>query len=120
MANLAKMSRVHRITKYRGNSDVLDELSYESDVSMDLIKKCSQYESFPTNTRFYASRSDIMNRPYTCAVIDGHPNNVIVDGIGHDGLIIYYHQDQLMWCWARMTNAVENFQTAETNKMITE
>ncbi len=99
IANLAKQSGLYMATPYRSNPNVLSELMYESDTSLDLIKKCNRYESFPNNTKFYSSNGDIMISPPSAGIIEGHKNNVILDGIGHNGMIIYYHQDQLLWCF---------------------
>jgi hypothetical protein len=98
LANIAKMSRLIWLTHYRNVPYVLDEISYHSDTAMNLVEKCKKYKSFKTNTRFYVSKNDVMIFPYSCGLIEEH-NNVIVEGIGHNGLVIYCHNDQLTWCY---------------------
>jgi hypothetical protein len=104
VANLAIQTGLYVATLYRNNPNVLNELSYESETSLDLIKKCSKHTFFPNNTKFYSSNCDIMITPPSAGTIEDHKNNTLVDGIGHNGLIIYCHQDQLSWCFDVMTS----------------
>lgn len=97
LANIALNSGLYRLTKYARNPDVLSDLMYDSELSKQLIQKCEKYSDFKSRTRFYISKQDFLVFPYTCGILDNHDNQ-IVDGVGHDGLVMYFYKDQVMWC----------------------
>jgi len=97
IANLTLMTGTYYLSKYRNNSDVLHELKFNSKISSELVDRCTSFDNFRTNTLFYTSTNDYLIYPHTCGILDNH-NNKIVDGVGHNGLILYYHKDQVLWC----------------------
>ena len=97
LANIALNSGLYRLTKYASNPDVLSDLTYDSEESKQLIEKCMKYSNFKSKTRFYVSKQDFLVFPHTCGIMDNHDNQ-IVDGVGHDGLVMYFYKEQVMWC----------------------
>lgn len=97
LANKIIKNGLYKLSAYKDIYNVLLELSHNSDISTSLVDNCIKYSRFYTNTKFYASTDDMIVYPYTSSIVE-FCNNVVINGIGHNGLLVHFCKDQVMWC----------------------
>jgi len=97
MADILLKSKLYYFSDYANNEDVLEELSPKSDISLSLLSTCETYPNFKSNSMFFFARYDALvnSRIY---VNDNSDNIKIVEDVGHDGLIMKCHKEQIDWC----------------------
>lgn len=97
-ASIIKNNNLERITNFRKHKGIIDSFCENNEICNDLVEHLvNNVPDFLKRTRLYASNHDLVVFPAKCATIEGC-DNVIVDGIGHDGLIITFLRDQIDWC----------------------
>lgn len=97
-ASIVKNYNLEILTKFHKHKGIIESFCENNDVCNELVNYLTNnIFDFNKRSRLYASNHDMVVFPASCATIDGC-DNIIVDGIGHDGLIIEFFMDQIDWC----------------------